>query len=100
MNADRARFQSRLRALRSAAWANHLSHKLCTGQLLSPFGATDQPGFGPSTSTAFGAAALGPFSFGSNQDLQGVTRASELLGNPSLATGFTAKVCPLLLCFK
>ena len=76
------------------------------GQLLSPFGATEQPGFGAPSSSAFGAANLGPFSFGPGQD--GVTtRASELLGVPSLAMGFTAKVlacllsaCTLLSCSK
>ena len=62
-----------------------------TGQLISPFSHTEQPPFDPAANGAFG---LGPYMLGTGADQGDMTRASELLGVPSLGMGFTAKVQP------
>ena len=62
-----------------------------TGQLISPFSHSEQPPFDPTANGAFG---LGPYMLGPGADQGDMTRASELLGVPSLGMGFTAKVPP------
>ena len=67
-----------------------------TGQLISPFSHSEQPPFDPSAAgSSFG---LGPYMLGSATDRGDMTRASELLGVPSLNMGFTAKVQALKGC--